>query len=321
MSSRYAVNTAEPSPPRSHRSLGNRWFRRLKIDGAVPVVRRAMLAKHSPVLKKRQTLNAANIMKRLWPEWQHEYVARMAQIAGVKVSELTIANNEVVRYRYDGDTPMIDLPRIRTAEGSSYEVDQRNCVALCIDPYSSKIWTRVGPPLNNSGCDLRNVRRLTETYRRHAAEATEWFYDEFFRLTGQAFEGTRRIPDTATLEVTTIGLRVNSDFTQDEFDAWLFDGDTANVANEELRELIAAAADIDFNIAEMEEREKDSYWLAVPTAVHARGHKLVPRRVLYLSRTVGDVIQFVGVGLDDSQSGELAGDVGLKLSRMIAGWV
>src|SRR5205823_516414 len=97
--------------------------------------------------------------------------------------------------------------------------------------------------------------------------------------------------------------------------------DTANLANKKLRELIAAAADVDFDVAEVEEREEEAYWLSVPTAVSARSHKVVPRRALYLSRIVGDVVQFVGVGLDDSRRGDFANDVGLKLSRMIAGRV
>jgi hypothetical protein len=320
MASGYAVNRIE-SPAQRRRSVRTGWFRDLKIDGALPVLRRAKLAKHSPLLKKRQTKKAAEILKSLWPEWQHEYIAKVAQIAGVNARDLAVPGNEKVRYRFDGDTPMIDLPRIRTTNGSSYQFDQRNCVALCVERYSSKIWTRIGLPENSSGCDVKDVRALTKRYRRQADETTEWFYEEFFRLTADAFKGTKRIPDKAVLEVTTLGLRVNSDFTPDEFDAWMFTGDTPNLANETLRELIAAAADVNFDIAEVEEREEEAYWLPVPTAVNARTHKVMPRRVLYLSRTVGDVVQFVGVGLDDSRFGELAHDVGLKLSRIIAGWV
>lgn len=317
----YAVNRIE-SPARRRRFFRTGWFRDLKIDGALPIVKRAKLAKHEPLLKKHQTKKAADILKSLWSEWQHEYVLKTAEIAGVKPGDLKIAENEAVRYRYDGDTPMIDLPRIRTTQGSSYQFDQRNCVALCIEErYSSKIWSRIGLPETCAPCDLKDVRAMTKRFRRQADESAEWFYEEFFRLTADAFKGTKRIPDSAVLEVTTVGVRVDSDFTPDEFDAWLFTDDSANLTNETLRKLIAAAADVAFDIAEVEEREEDSYWLSVPTAVDTRNRKVVPRRVLYLSRLVEDVVQFVGVGLDDSRFGKLANDVGQKLSRMIAGWV
>jgi hypothetical protein len=316
MASRYAVNRIEPRGSRPTIRTG--WYRDLEIDATLPVVRRGKLARHSPLLKKRQTARAAKILKDLWPEWQHEYVAKMAEIAGINPRDLAVAENEIVRYRMDGDTPMIDLPRIRTTHGGSYQFDQRNCVALCIEPYSSKIWSRIGLPDHHAGAALKDVRALTNRFRRHADEATEWFYEEFFRLTADAYKGTRRIRDNAVLEVTTVGLRFEGDFQQDDLDAWLFADDTANLANPALRDLIAAAANVDFDIAELEE---DAYWLPVPTALDSRNRKVVPRRVLYLSRTVGDVVQFVGVGLDDSSLGELANDVGLKLARMIAGWV
>src|SRR6266508_726294 len=108
MASGYAVNRIE-SPAQRRGSFRTGWFRDLKIAGALPVLRRAKLSRHFPLLKKRQTKKAAEILKSLWPEWQHEYIAKVAQIAGVKARDLAVSGNEKVRYRFDGDTPMIDL--------------------------------------------------------------------------------------------------------------------------------------------------------------------------------------------------------------------
>src|SRR5256885_6233598 len=127
MASGYAVNRIE-SPAHRRRSRSS-LYRELKTDGALPVVRRAKLAKHSPLLKKRQTKKAADIMKALWPEWQREYIAKVAELSGVKARDLAIAEKEQVRERLDGDTPMIDLPRIRTTNGVSYPFDQANSVS------------------------------------------------------------------------------------------------------------------------------------------------------------------------------------------------
>jgi len=312
MSSSYAVNVAEL--PSRHPDL--------EITGAVPVVRRAILAKHEPALNKRQTRHAGSIMKRRWKAgWRGEYIARMAQIADVPADELIIPENEKVRYRFDGETPMVDLPRIRTAAGCAYHFDQRNCCALCVDEFSSKVWSRIGPPEGDAGYRLDGVHDATRRYRQHAIKAAEWFYEQFFELTSQAFEGTERTRDTALLEVTTVGLRVDGDITDAVNDAWLFEDGSANLDNDELCDYLAAAAGVDCDIRELLRKEKQAYWLTVPAVVRARSGVLASRKVLYLSRITGNLMQFIGVGLDDSASGDLANDVALKISRLIAGWV
>jgi len=309
MSSRYAASTARRIE----------WIRQPKITGAVPVVRRGRLVKHSPHLTESQTETAAEILRKHWPTWQHEYVRKMADLAGISVPEFALAENERVRYRFDGKTPMIDLPRLRTLAGSPYQCDQRNCVALCLDKYSSKIWTRVGLPENSAGYALHDVRDLTNQYRAQAAKAGEWFYEQFFDITASAFRGTKKIANSAILEVTTIGLRVEDFLTEEESDAWLFDGDAPNLDNDELCKYLAAAANI--QVQDLERSCPDSYWVAMPNTMLAGNGMLVSRRVLYLSRTVGDVVQIVGIGLDDSGTGEMANDVALKLSRLIANWI
>lgn len=319
MSSHYAVDIAE-SPSRYPRSTAP--IPDLKITGAIPVVRRAILAKHDPKLRKRQTRRAGNIMKTLWPTWKDRYLAQMAEIAGVEAGELVIHEREEVRYRLDGETPMVDLPRIRTAERCVYRFDQRNCCALCIDKFSSKIWSRLGPPERHPGYGLDDVRETTERYRRHAIKAAEWFYHEFFRLTADAFEGTKRTRDTAVLEVTTVGLRVEGEVTGAVNDAWLFDGESVNLANDTLCDYLKSAAGIDCSIPELLDAERDdAYWVKVPAVVRQRNGVLASRNVLYLGHVTGDLVQFVGIGIDDSTKGDFANDVALKISRLIAGWI
>jgi hypothetical protein len=295
------------------------WAPQPRITGVLPVVRRGRLVKHSPQLTESQTRTAAELLKKQWPSWQHEYVRKMAEIAGIAASDFELAEHEQVRYRFDGKTPMIDLPRIRTFASSPHQCDQRNCVALCLDKYSSKIWTRVGMPENSTGCALEELREVTERYRSQAALAGEWFCGQFFDITESAFRGTKRIHNSAILEVTTVGLRVEDPLTEEDSDAWLFDGNAPNLANEELCEYLAAAANI--QIEELEHTGPDSYWMAMPNTMLAANGMLVSRRVLYLSRTAGDVVQIVGIGLDDSGTGEMANDVALKLSRLIANWI
>jgi hypothetical protein len=159
---------------------------------------------------------------------------------------------------------------------------------------------------------------VTDRYRRICEEAGEWFCEEFLRLARPSLEKTRRTRNAATLEVTTVGLRIYEGLTDQDFDAWLFEGDAANLANDELRTFFAAAADVDFDIADLKNKEPESYWVSMPGAVQAEDGTLVSRRVLYMVRAVADGVQIVGIGLDDSGSGDLANDIALKFSRRIA---
>ncbi|MGZ5444932.1 MAG: hypothetical protein ACXW4P_24160 [Thermoanaerobaculia bacterium] len=315
MSARYLV-TAENIAPRFFAGLERGVIPRIDIRGAYPVVRRAILAKHRPTLKAAQAEEAGNILGRLWPDWQHAYLAAVAEAAGVAPGKLRIPPKDRVRNRYDGNTPMVDLPRVRSVEGA-YRFDQRNCAALCVEKkFSSKIWTRVGHPQDMEPCGLEELRELTDRYRHQAIRVGEWFYRNFFEATADAFHHTHRHREKAVLEVTTVGLRVDSEITDEEIDAWLFRDDAPNLRNEDLWEYLRCAGNIDMSLSELETTEHE--WWAMPIGVRTVDGIIVSRRVLYLVRPAGDIVQIVGIALDDSVNGELANDVALKLSRFIA---
>jgi hypothetical protein len=315
MATRYAVNAAEHVEPRFF--LGaRRSTPHLKIRGAYPVVRRAILAKHRPVLKAEQAELAGDILGGIWPQWQRDYLECIAAHSARNINALEVAEDECVRKRYDGKTPMIDLPRVRSTSGG-YAFDQRNCVALCVEKeFSSKIWTRVGRPQNLAPCQPHQLRDVTERYRQQASATGNWFYDQFFEATAEAFRKTQRRRDTAMLEVTTVGLRVDGHITDEDADAWLFDGNAPNLDNEQLWEYLRSAASLDQTLADLQSTEHR--WLAMPAALQTADGMIVSRRVLYLSRPVDDIVQIVGIALDDSANAELANDVALKLSRFIA---
>jgi hypothetical protein len=304
-------------------SLAHRvdWNPQPDITSAGVVVRRALLCKFDPVLTKSQTEKAGTIVKKRWPSWKNEYLRKMEEIAGIAAGEFTIKENEYVRYRYDGGkTPMIDLPLIRTDADAEFVCDQRNCGALCVEKdYSSKIWTRVGIPIESRGCSKDDLRAMTERFRAQAASACESFYEQFFDMTASAFSSSRRTRNQEVLEITTIGLRVDETLTEDAVDAYLFDGDSANLASDELCEYLAAAANMDVDDLRRNSGEFD--WMAMPATMLSGSGTVVSRRIPYFTRTVGDVVQIIGIGFDDSGRGEMANDAALKLSRIIANWI
>jgi hypothetical protein len=302
-------------------TLKNAWSP--TIDSVVPVVRRAILVKHKPALTEQRTREVHDVIKAAWPEWRQRYLEGVAKAIGLSPSQLEIIDEdkEWVRYRHDGKTPMIDLPRVRTTSGRPF--DLRHCIALCIDQMSSKIWTRLGLPEDEEragSCDVGKVRDEVSRLRTLATKCDEWFYGELYRVAREAFANAapRR---GGILEVITIGLQIAHHADDDVYDDWLLrDHRGPNLENGELLDHLAAATDLasgeDF--ATQVAGDPNAQWLSISTAVRLASSELVPRTALYLVRPVGRVAQVLGIGLDDSARGELAALAAVKISRLLA---
>ena len=291
-----------------------------KITSVVPVVRQAKLVRHVPHLDEGQAMAAATLMQNAWPSWRETYRLAVAQRANLRPQDVWVDEREVVRLRKDGKTPMVDFPRVQTTGGAARPFDVRICAALCIDDYSSKFWTRVGPPFGSQRreYEVHDLESVLARYRWLAQSCSAWFHDEFLRLAGGAFSGCEE-KDEGALEVTTVGLHVEEEITDEELHEWLFRGDDKpNFDNDELCSYIKRAASLGYHARELGEREPDSFWMSIPMAVQLENGDLASRTALYLVRAVENLVQIVGVGLDDSRNGEFASDVALKVSRFVA---
>jgi len=298
-----------------------RW--RPEITGIVPVVRQAILITHEPLLQMSHAQEVLGVFEQVWDTWKNSYHAAVAERSNLSAADLEFVASEKVRDKIDGKTPMIDLPRLRTT-GQAEPLDLRNCLALCVDEFSSKVWTRVGPPIESDdrAWPAADMAAVIERFREIASACGEWFYKEFVELTRQVLAGidSKR---WATLEITTVGLQVAGECSEDEFDAWLLmrdenDVEGPNFENGDLCRFITEAANLNFHPRELRKRELRSSWLSIQSTIPLATGELVSRKVLYMVRPLGSIVQIVGVGLDDSVRGDLAGDAALKLSRMVA---
>lgn len=284
-----------------------------QIKAVVPVVRLALLKRHEPRLTKDRTQRAYVAFAEAWPEWNETYRHAVAERAHVQPGAVAIHPTEHVRLRIDGKTPMIDVPSLSVADN----FDLRNCAALCVDEFSSKFWTRVGPQGFAQSFSGRELTRLLARYRALAYACGDWFYDEMVRIAGDSLTAST-LHDEGRLEVTTIGLQLHEELTEDEVDAWFFDGERPNFENEDLCAFFKQAARIDYDLAEVERREGNAFWMSMPMAVRLRNGTLAERTALYLVRPLERLVQVVGVGLDDSEAGDFANEVALKVSRVVA---
>ena len=285
------------------------------ISAVVPVVRVAILRRHEPPLTEPHTRRAEAALKAVWPVWKEKYRAAVAERANVDAHSVCIDEAEVVRWRMDGKTPMIDMPRL----GLQTEFDLRNCVALCVHEYSSKFWTRVGPEFGAS-YRVDELTTVLERYRALARGCGQWFHNEVFDICRDALdEGT--ILDEGQLEVTTVGLQLDETLTEEEINNWFFVKGRPNFDNEDMCRFFSQTAGIDYDLRDVESREKRAFWMSMPMAVRLRDDSLAIRTALYLVRSLPSLVQVTGIGLDDSGTGDFANAVALKVSRLIANHV
>jgi len=286
----------------------------------MPVVRYATLLRHDPQLVTAETVGVAEAMSAIWPEWKDRYAAAIAALAervGISASGVAINSHEEVRYRLDGKTPMIDLPEA-VIQRNSQNISLRNCAALCVHDFSSKVWTRING-LGPEGHEVESLGRVLHDYRALAKSCGDWFQSEVENIAGDLLAPTRTVND-GVLEITTVGLRVKkTDHQAEDFESWLFDSAGGpNFANEEFCDFMSEAAALTDDVRTITKKQPTAFWMSMPMAVRMVNGDLASRSTMYLVRTIDDMIQAVGIGLDDSEAGDLASEVALKVSRVLA---
>jgi len=289
------------------------------VRSIVPVVRYAELLRHVPRLTEDETHRVHEAVCAIWPAWSIRYAAALAEYAGVSAADVWINPDQDVRYRLDGKTPMIDLPEAVIARKSTNGISIRNCAALCVHDFSSKIWTRINP-VPNQELPVDSLPAVLERYRSLAKVCGDWFHSELKTIAGALLAGPR-VANDGVLEVTTIGLRVNDIGERGEdFDAWLFDSNsTPQLDNDDVQKFMTEAAVLEYDVRDVAEHETVAFWTPMTTAVRLANGDLASRSALYLVRLIGkDMTQAVGVGYDDSEAGDLASEVALKMSRVLA---
>ncbi|HEV7485501.1 MAG TPA: hypothetical protein VGQ65_07440 [Thermoanaerobaculia bacterium] len=289
------------------------------VRSVVPVVRYATLLRHEPRLTDDETHRVHEAMHAMWPEWKTRYAAALAKHANVLIGDVWFNPEQEVRYRLDGKTPMIDLPEAVIAQKSPSGISLRNCAALCVHDFSSKIWTRINP-VPPKELPVDSLPEVLDRYRSLANLCGEWFHSELKKISNDLLAGPRAANDGA-LEVTTVGLRVDDAGERGEdFDAWLFDSNGApQIDKEDFQKFMTQGAVLDYDIREVAKHESVAFWTPMTTAVRLANGDLASRSAMYLVRLIGDdMTQAVGIAFDDSEAGDLASEVALKMSRVLA---
>lgn len=289
-----------------------------KITRVVPWVRWAILVRHQPPLTDWVADRAKVLLEDAWSSWSGKLRKKVASLTRLSAANLSFRKDESIRLKYDGKTPMIDLPLMET-DVSVGGFSLRICVALCTDDYSSKVWARVGSPaVTPYGCRVSEVRETVSFYRDLARQTSDWFHDEFFALTASAFvDHQQHRIRTMELDLTTLALHLADTPTADHLEAWLYHQDSApNLANAQLRRFIADALGVEADADYL--NQKEAFWVSMPASGQLDTGELASRNFIYFVRPTAGALQVAGVGLDDTREGELASAVALKMSTYIA---
>jgi hypothetical protein len=263
-----------------------------------------------------------------WEGVRDRYRGVVAKAAGIGLDGLDFDGHDEVRRRLEGETRVIDFPRLRSHGGLTQAFDTRISMAICTeeDEMSSKVWSRVGLPLKGSafppGVSLEKVEELTGSFRRIAGKTSGWA-TEYLRRTLKLLMPDLRVRRRGQLEVSALGARdkflapyfeklAQSDTTATEL---LKDDD----AEARFSRYFRLATDLPAKrLDRMTAKNPNSFWFSSPVAVELDGGELGMRQVLYFLRPTNDAVQALGLAFDDSATGDLAQRSAVKVSRWIA---
>ena len=281
------------------------------------VVRWAILGGISPTPNHDDVATIFRAFRVVWAARADEYLQCVAAGMGLPASKLDLDRSEDVRLSRDGDTPVIDFPRLKSIPGIIGSIEVRLSVAICTVELSSKIWSRVGSPVKGPGLQQPDVD-VTKTYRNIARISTRW---GLVRLREVLTASGHRLRLKGRLEVSVLGTNdpaLGQDLTHlsessTSADDLIANPDARRRLSRYFRPLTGAALS-----SAMFKRNPDAFWFSSTSVVTSRTGALEPREVLFLMRDHQGRAQAVGLAYDEVAPAELAQESGLKVGRWIA---
>lgn len=302
-------------------------------SSATPVVRWAVLVRiiEPPSADEAQALLAA--LAKNWTRAAPRYHDLVARTAGIEPDSLHFVEDETVRIGFDGKTPTIDFPRLRSHGSATLPLgpfDTRICIALCTKhqrpakQLSSKVWSRVGLPMSGDTAaeiDLRRLQAVVPHFRQISRTSARWGFDMLKAVLRDTLP-VRKARRKSELEVSVLGsadarlsphyerLSMEEGVTADELLA-------TPAAVKALSRYFHPLAGADEALAVASDHD-DRFWFSYPTTVPLANGDLQRRDVLYLMRSSEEAAHALGVGFDDSARHELPRRSALQVSRWIA---
>lgn len=298
---------------------------------ATPVVRWAVLVR---IIEPPSSDEAQALLKALadgWPDVAPRYRELVAETAGIEPGHLWFVETEKPRIGVDGETPIIDFPRLRSCDPVESPLDTRICIALCTKQggrakqLSSKVWSRVGLPMTGdlgNAMDLRRLRTAVPLFRRISRASARWGFEMLKHVLGRTLPD-RKARRKNELEVSVLGTadaRLSPHYER----LSLEDGLTADellgrpATVKALSRYFDPLAGPDEAIEPSGDEADERFWFSYPTTVPLANGDLQRRDVLYLMRSSEEAAHALGVGFDDSANRELPRRSALQVSRWIA---
>lgn len=269
-----------------------------------------------------------NLLAKAWPQMQEEYKKVVSNSAKVNIGSVKLLQTEKPHGRWEGNTRVIDFPRLQFLDDGKPVFEVRFCVAICTGKMSTKCWVRVGPPVYQPPIFpkvfISEIETVVAQYRSVTHDTSQWLFDTVEPIIRQH---VKHFTQRGCLEVSSFGIRDHN--LRRHFEQ-LSEADT-NLADVLQNEDVYTKLSFYFNrICNppcdlrsfiTSEESKDTLLFTSPIAVRTLDHYIKLRQVLYLMRPLNGKAQVIGLAYDDSESGDISLKSATRVASILGWWI
>lgn len=285
----------------------------------IPCIRSAVRVGITPSPTIPKATSIARAVIHSWLNVEKSYRSFLTEQTNKKLIE---SPKGITKYHLNGNTVVVDFPEyIYNTNNRDYAL--RFCIAICTAESSSKFLCRVTLPriqLQMSTLSKRQLHNSIADIRRLASDSASWLYSNLKADFESAGYAINRKP--SGLEVIAIGSK--DEALRDVFGRL---GETSLMAEElfsdsqKMERLFysyySAATDLPGTLLDITSGKSDAIWFSSLSSVVLPGGICVPREVLYMMRSKNSTAEVIGLGYDDSETGELA----INSSLSVLEWI
>jgi len=292
-----------------------------------PVIRVGILIDFTPKPTKSQAKYLIGQLIKNWKDAQEKYKEIIATEAKISSEDLRFYGEEGSWTRWEENTYVLDLPRIQFTDYKyQNSFNTRLCVAICTGKMSTKVWSRVGMPLDESHVKARlaipiaRLNHVAALYRKIAQATANWMSNQLIEI-ARIKHPKMKIKQRREIEISAFGLRDKGletsfeQFTETEINA--IDILKEKEANNRLSFYYQNASNKKDDLYNLSMEDPNSSWFTSSVKVLTTRGYFQTREVLYLMRPINEKTELIGLGYDDSAMGDLAHRSVIKVSRWL----
>jgi hypothetical protein len=273
-------------------------------------VRCATVVKVTP---QPELSGAREIAQRLESNWPTHFERALKGLAKARViaDSTLVPDDEEFRVRHLTKTTLVDTPRLRGTLKQGMPFDCRACIAICSGSLNTKVWTRVGLPVDVVDRSILHLRDLSVLRTMFSTVCEGVITHSVSALRDSASK--REVEEIGALDIATIST--NDEDLRELFLISAIDGKPSKklLETELFRRVFEGKSPM------KSRNSADIIWFFSTVNVHTRQGTIEPRPVLYCLSEGAKTIHVTGMAFDDSIQGELPHKASLDIATWVGG--